>query len=177
MPGVLYPDRPDYGRLMRPSQFIHPDSYRPPNGHSRGADRPRRGIGTVEMPAKADVSDGDRVTINDGVDTVIYEMDTLGNGCTWPGSICVDLSTAVSANDCRMALQAAIEANSHVTIVSAVGGLLKMQTVVYKKGGGIGTTGANILCEGFYGGSLGNDVIPIRWGLSRGVLTGGSLNC
>ena len=163
--------------MMRPPQFIHPDGWRPPNGHSQGANRPRRAIGAIEMPAKALVGDGDRITIDDGIADVIYEMDPNGDGCTFPGAICVDLSAAVSAVDCSIALSNAIQANNHIHPVSQLNGVFTFQTLVYKADGGIGTTGANIVVTNFHGGSLGNDCIPIRWGLSRGVFVGGSLTC
>jgi hypothetical protein len=73
---------------------------------------------TIQFIAQASMVDGETVTLRDGRNSIatVFEFDKTGNGVT-AGRVAVDISTAVTADDC---------ANAFRTACNAVGDTLRI---------------------------------------------------
>ena len=84
--------------------------------------------GKLVVVGKDRIQDGEFFTLSDGVDTQVFEFDVTGNGVT-PGNTAIDISTATSLEDVRLAVENAINnstldiaAQPTLTLPPAVGG-------------------------------------------------------
>lgn len=145
--------------------------------------------GSITCDTQANHTDGETFTLNDGIHTaVVFEFDKTGDGVT-TGREPVDISAAVSADDVRDAVVAAINRceDTVIDILATASVSTGQLTLTHERGGAIGnkTITHTVLAAGWSvtgmtGGSSsyetgvkGLDNFPIKTiGLAYGLLCG-----